>query len=157
MAKQGRPLKFATPEELEAKINEYFSTCGRQRIKNSDGTDAVEWIDGEIVPVYKEQHPTVSGMALYLGFSCRQSLYQYSDHDGFYDTIKAAISRIEQYAEERLMDGGRPTGAIFWLKNHGWRDEKFLDATVKESKRDLSKLTDEELRTMAEIEKKITS
>lgn len=52
-----------------------------------------------------------------------------------------------------------PTAAIFWLKNRRskeWRDKQEVQqsTTIKDQRLDLSKLSDEELRILAEIQRK---
>ena len=72
-------------------------------------------------------------------------LYQTMCHDKkvkdgkrYSNTIKKAITKIEKFAEEQLYKG-KPTGAIFWLKNHGWMDQHKLDIKVAGSLTDLIK------------------
>lgn len=104
-----RPLKYKTVEELEAAIKEYFDSRQLQ-----------------VMP------PTVAGLALWLGFEDRQSIYDYKDRPAFSCTIKKAITAMEDYAEQRLLVGeGSSTGAIFWLKNHGWKDKTETDVNVQ--------------------------
>lgn len=98
-ANSGRPPVFETPEELSKKIDEYFIW------KEAD--------DGII---------TVSGLAFYLGFASRQSLQDYKEREEFSYTIKKAVLFIESCYEEKL-SGTAPTGAIFALKNMGWKDK----------------------------------
>lgn len=105
----GRPLKYKTTNDLENEILKYFS---RQQELNKP--------------------PTVSGLALYLGFESRQSLYDYNERPEFSYTIKRAILTIECYAEEVLLSGEAATGAIFWLKNHKWTDKTVQDVNVIE-------------------------
>lgn len=125
--KMGAPALFSDPLVLQDKINTYFETCkpsllviDGQPIKNKDGS-------------YIIQHnpPTVTGLALYLGFADRQSLYDYKKRANFSCIIKTAISRIEKYAENELFNNPKPTGAIFWLKNHGWKAEEDKSLTLK--------------------------
>lgn len=105
-----RLLKYKTVQELEAAIDEYFA-----RRKET------------FVP------PTVAGLALWLGFEDRQSIYDYKERPAFSCTIKRAITRIEEYAELQLLSGeGSATGAIFWLKNHGWKDKTEVDTNIKD-------------------------
>lgn len=104
-----RPLKYKTVEELEAAIKEYFNSRQLQ-----------------VMP------PTVAGLALWLGFEDRRSIYDYKDRPAFSHTIKKAITAMEDYAEQRLLVGeGSSTGAIFWLKNHGWKDKTETDVNVQ--------------------------
>lgn len=75
------------------------------------------------------------------------------------------IKRIEQVFEAKLFKGAlkgmlNPSAAIFGLKNnHEWKDKTETDLTTKgESmnvRADLSKLTKDELKQMAAIEKKL--
>jgi hypothetical protein len=99
--KIGRPRIWNTAEEMELAIEAYFEQ-------------------------YKP--PTITGLALFLGYACRQSFYDAAKLDGFSDTIKRARARCEEYAENELFNNPRPTGAIFWLKNAGWSDRK--DITI---------------------------
>jgi len=109
----GRPPAFKTAAELEARIDDYFNYAVPYRqvvIKKGNFTDVKE------IPV-----PTISGLALHLGFNSRQSFYNYEGKPEFMDTIKKARFFIEQHYEEMLQTGNT-TGAIFALKNFGWRD-----------------------------------
>lgn len=87
------------------------------------------------------------------------------EHDS--EEIKVMLDREtnEQYIERvpvRKIYPPDSTAAIFWLKNRQkekWRDKTETDVTTKgeslNKKPDLSKLTDEELETMARIQDKI--
>lgn len=128
----GRPAMFRTPEAMQAKIDEYFSSkVGQFPLLDRDGKQ-VYTKSG--VPLFEEEPPTVAGLALFLGFADRQSLYEYKDKPAFTCTVKRAITRIEQYAERGVMTRDKPTGNIFWLKNHGWKaeEETKLDVSLPE-------------------------
>jgi len=112
--KTGRPAKFNTPEELEAKIEEYFIKCPDKR---KIGTDA-GLLD---IPT-----PTLSGLALYLGFADRHSLFDYEQRKEFSNTIKRARARISQ-VYENLTHSSNCTGAIFMLKNLGFSDKQEIE------------------------------
>lgn len=99
----GRPRIVESPEEFDRLVDEYVSLC-------RDNEDPV----------------TFSGMALHLGFSTRQSLYEYQAYDGFSDSVKRARLIVENEYERRLYSG-QPTGPIFALKNHGWSDKQELE------------------------------
>jgi hypothetical protein len=102
----GRPPIFASVEEMEEAIQEYFAEC------NDPETP---------MPL------TVSGLAYALGMST-ETLRKYGDKDQFSATVKRAKQRVEMYLECRL-DAAAPTGAIFNLKNNfGWKDQQ--DHTV---------------------------
>jgi len=103
--KGGRPRKYETPEAFDAKVEEYQLYC----VENNE---PVTW----------------TGLALYLGFSSRQSIDEYLQYDGFSDSVKRAKTFVEWNYEKRLASGeGTPTGAIFALKNFGWKDKTELD------------------------------
>jgi hypothetical protein len=100
----GRPPKYADPELFDQRINEYF--------------DSIIDEDGE----YKRA-PTVTGLALSLGFVDRQSMYAYKGKEQFNYIVKRAISRIEEYHEQRAATESAVTGSIFVMKNMGWKDK----------------------------------
>lgn len=108
MADTGRPLKFKTVQELQQAIDGYF-----EEIKNS------LYINADGVPIYEPL--TITGLALALD-TTRKTLMEYEEKDEFSNTIKKAKTRIENYAEKRIFSTN-PTGAIFALKNYGWRDK----------------------------------
>lgn len=98
----GRPLKFQSVEELEDKINEYFS----------------------VTPF--EEH-TITGLALHLD-TTRELLCDYELKDEFSDTIRRSKMMIENAYEKRLIKRGN-AGDIFALKNFGWKDKTEQDIT----------------------------
>lgn len=100
----GRPRIVKTPEDLQNKVDEYFKL-----------------IDESGKP------PTASGLARFCGFLSRQSIYDYAElSEEFSYTVKEALLRIEEFAESRLYSQS-PTGAIFWLKNKGWKDRSEIE------------------------------
>lgn len=99
---RGRPLKFQSVEELQTKIDAFFAECEAE-----------------------EEPLTITGLALALGTS-RQCLINYEDKPEYFDAVKTAKDRVENYAEKRLFTG-TPTGPIFALKNFGWTDEQNLN------------------------------
>jgi len=62
--------------------------------------------------------------------------------------------RIENYAENRLF-GNNPTGAIFALKNYGWKDKREVEQTGHSGGpiqlTNISTMSDDDLRQMVEI------
>jgi hypothetical protein len=100
----GRPLKFKSPKQLLKKGLEYFA----EQDKNA-------------------QPYTITGLANYLDTS-RETLMNYEERDEYFDTIKKLKQKCEEYAEIRLFSS-TPTGAIFALKNFGWKDKQETDIT----------------------------
>ena len=131
----GRPAFFNTPEQLQERCDEYFLTNAG-------------------LPL------TITGLALFLGFESRQSVYDYSKHGEYSYIIKTAQLKVENGYELRLFSD-KPTGPIFALKNMGWVDNQAIDHTTAGESlnkgRDLSKLTDEELRAMNAIQHKLNA
>lgn len=97
----GRPRIYNTPEELEIAVNQYFDETDYQDI-------------------------TITGLAFFLGFESRQSFYDYEKNDAFSYIIKRARLRVEMQYELRLGNQS-PTGAIFALKNMGWKDKQEVE------------------------------
>ena len=83
-------------KELDSKIKEYFAS--------------------------NPEKPTVTGLAHFLGFESRQSLYDYKEREVSSYTIKRAILKIESKHEEKLYESAA-SGSIFWLKNRDWTDK----------------------------------
>lgn len=129
----GSPPFIKTPEELQSKIDQYFQ----------EGVKKKTVVIGRAPNNYtlEIEVPTISGLAYYLGFESRQSFYDYEHRPAFSYTIKKVRLFIEQHYEEMLQTGNT-VGAIFALKNFGWKDRQELETdgkvevTVKYEKRD---------------------
>jgi hypothetical protein len=118
MNNKGRPPIFKTAEELQSKIDEYFES----RKQETTG------YDNKGMPVTKMNPPSLTGLALYLGFESRQSIYDYEKNTDFSYTIKRARLKCENFIEEGLYGGEIPPAAgIFALKNFGWSDRHDID------------------------------
>ena len=108
--------KFKTKKKLQAAIDEYFDTGA-----------TVRTVVTGVVPYQKTieiQVTTITGLAFFLGFASRQSLYDYEKDGRFSYIIKRARLKIEQNYEEMLQVGsGQAAGQIFALKNMGWTDK----------------------------------
>lgn len=92
-----RPRIYDDPEELDLECEQYFIT----------------------LDPYK---PTVNGLALFLGFASKQSLYDYQEKEEFSYPIKKALTKIESAHETNLYSNA-VAGSIFALKNMGWKDK----------------------------------
>lgn len=117
----GRPPKYKNVEEIEEKIEQYFESCGGEPLLDDEGNQVVNKY-GYPCWIKPPKPPTVTGLALALGFSCRSDLLYYQGKKQFYDTITRAKSRVEEYAESRLFDRDGSNGAQFSLRNNfkGW-------------------------------------
>lgn len=143
----GRPPMFETPEELSKEIDNYFNGGVKTRKVIVGKPPNTQVIEIEV--------PTITGLCIFLGFESRQSFYAYELKPEFSYTIKSARLFIENTYEE-MLHAGNTTGAIFALKNFGWIDKQEIDqkTTLSDERIDASKLTTEELRTLAEIQRK---
>jgi hypothetical protein len=103
--KIGRPLRWQTPDELRAVLQEYL-----------DNTP--------------EDELTVTGMALELCAS-KQVLAQYEKRPGYSEIIREAKLLVENAYERDLRRKGR-SGDIFALKNFGWKDTQEQVVTITE-------------------------
>jgi hypothetical protein len=109
----GRPPKYKTALQLQTKIDRYF--------KSGLHIETVIVGKGEAQKAIEVAYPTITGLVMYCGFSNRHSFYDLEKQDEFSHTIKMARSRLEQHYE-MLLQRGLGAGAIFALKNFGWRD-----------------------------------
>lgn len=114
----GRPPMYSSPEDMQAKIDDYFQNCPDYRVAYDKMGNA-----------FKIPTITITGLALHLGFCNRQSMYDYENKPEFSDTIKRARSFVEKEYEMALSQGNC-TGAIFALKNFGWKDKTEVDNNV---------------------------
>jgi hypothetical protein len=98
----GRPPLFKTKEDLEEKLNDY--------------------------KVYLElsgKPPTIAGLAYYTGID-RQTIYNYSEKDEFFDTLKGFRDFVIMNYEELAIEKGNG-GIVFLLKNYGYTDKQEVE------------------------------
>jgi hypothetical protein len=110
----GRPPFFETVEQLEEAIHKYFTEGVKKRKVVVGKAPNAQLIEIEV--------PTITGLCYYIGFESRQSFYDYEEKPEFTYTVKRARLFIEQEYEEQLIIGNT-VGAIFALKNMGWKDK----------------------------------
>jgi hypothetical protein len=127
----GRPPIFTSVEEMQEKIDAYFKECEGKVMKDEDGKPILNKYGQPII--YGAKPLTITGLALALGFVSRQSLLNYEAKDEFFDTIKKAKAKVEEYAESRLFDKDGSNGAKFSLSNNfsGWAEKQQIEADVK--------------------------
>lgn len=128
----GRPPKFDSPEQMQVLIDRYFEDCKGHILYNDDGSPVLDKYGNAVI--IDAHPPTVTGLALALGFNTRLSLLNYQAKPAFVNTVSRAKSRVEQYAEERLFDKDGANGAKFSLANNweGWREKQQIEADVKQ-------------------------
>lgn len=121
----GRPPKYKNVEEIEEKIEQYFAICEGEPLLDDEGNQVINKY-GYPCWIKAPKPPTVTGLALALGFTTRLSLLNYQGKKEFMNTITRAKSKIEEYAESRLFDRDGSNGAQFSLRNNfkGWNGEQ---------------------------------
>lgn len=126
-ARGGRPPKWTDPIALQAKIDDYFDQCKGRYLKNDDGTYLLNKYGQPVLVDNKP--PTITGLALHIGFNNRTSLLDYADKPEFTDVITRAKTRVEEYSETRLYDKDGVTGAKFALASNckRWTDRQTVE------------------------------
>ena len=120
-SKMGKPRSVGSIEEMQEKVDQFFEEHTHDE-------------NGILLPVEEWKPLTITGLALHLGFTTRNSLLDYESYDDndYLCIVKKAKTRIEQYAE-MMMYKGKAAGPIFALKNiGGWRDERANVITGKD-------------------------
>lgn len=119
----GRPMSYATEEELQAEVEKYFVSLMAPAYDEQGNQVGLRWIN----------KPTVGGLAVYLGID-RSTIHHYSKSDRYFTTIKRAKDLIHSFNEQMLMEGKNPVGAINTLINTSefWvSDQKNIQITPK--------------------------
>jgi len=128
----GRPRLFSSPEEMEEKINEYFSLCEQT---------------GEPL--------LLSGICLYLDIGT-STLHDYAQRPDFSEVLKKARMKIEHYIVKNVLQNKLNTAAaIFKLKHcFNWSDKSKVEIEENKTMLDkdkLNNLTDEELKLFQKL------
>ena len=131
----GRPLKYKTPKKMQKAIDKYFKNCESKPLLDEKGHVLTDKHGNPVI--IQGPPPTITGLALALGFTNRQSLLNYQEKDEFFDTITRAKARVEQYAEERLFDKDGANGAKFSLANNfkGWKEKQNIEVSSMEKEK----------------------
>jgi hypothetical protein len=152
----GATPKYSSPEELVGVIDKYFESCWEEDwreeyIGESKEKQWVQRFDHEGNPVVKlKERPTVTGLALALGFTTRQSLINYQHKDEFAPIIEKAKLMVEYFYEKGGASGEiRDAMAIFALKNFDWTDTVQIKNDTGEVR-----LTPDEVARQIEIARK---
>jgi len=103
----GTRKRYETAEAIQQEIIKYFETCEQEK-----------------------KRPTMTGLALSLGFQTRDALHKYRCQPGYefaWEAIAFAKLKIEEYYEQALTDPktANVAGVIFTLKNNfNWADRQ---------------------------------
>lgn len=121
-----RVAKYGKPEEMEKLIDDYFAKFENpEPLRDTEGRII---LSKEGSPVYREELPTSAGLAYFLGFSSRCSLWEYEQKPTFARVVKRAKLRLQSFWEPKLATKSA-SGAQFWLQNikDDWRDVKQIE------------------------------
>ena len=99
MARMGSPPRYKSKQEMQKKIDEYFEACKGRVLTGDDGEPICNKF-GQPVMV-DQKPPTITGLALALGFTSRQALLNYQAKPEFVDTITRAGERAYLFTHER--------------------------------------------------------
>jgi len=117
-------LFFFTADELSSRIDTYFNDVeGELNPKKKPGKESKgELSDAQKIWNRDPELPTISGLALFLGFDSLKAFEDYEKQGKFAPILKRGRLRIETVYEKKLHMQS-PAGAIFALKNMGWNDK----------------------------------
>ena len=105
---QTGPKPFLTPQQFEYGAIEYMKSLEESGNK-----------------------PTITGLALHLGFASKQSVYDYRKREGYEHVAARAVTMIENSYEQQLANGRGDGGVVFALKNFGWTDKQEIQHSEK--------------------------
>lgn len=147
----GRPPIFKNARDLTKKVNEYFVYIkGLEKVKRKRQIDPVTkekaWIE-ERTWIRNPEPATITGLALYLGFANRQSLYDYEKQEVYSGVIARARTRVEHEYEKKL-SLPNPTGPVFALKQMNWTDKHSHELTGKDGANLFVDKSDDELKDL---------
>lgn len=120
----GRPPLFDSPEEMQAKIDSYFTACDEGTLQ-----EVYDQKRKTVVSIKQRIPYTVPGLAYHLGFATRKGLFDYERKEKFRNTVTRAKLRIERQRNEKAISGEQdPRFAQFDLKNNfDWQDKQEID------------------------------
>lgn len=102
--------------------------CQEDKMKRLYTEDNIDELNANIERYFQEHEtPGFAGLAYALGFSSRQSLWEYAGRE---DEISLPIKRAMLYIEadyEKSLRSQHCTGSIFALKNRGWTDKQEIE------------------------------
>jgi hypothetical protein len=142
----GRPLLFKDKEALQKAIDDYFLECENHK------KEVIFKVGYDPVSISDPLVPTIAGLAYALKVD-RQTIYNYSHRDDFFDTVKAARDYIVSRIENKLVNSEtQVTGTIFLAKNYGYNDRQEIETinhNINENiDIDYSKLSEDEIKDL---------
>jgi len=126
---------FASPKDLDALIARYFDYIeGEYQVvqQEAKATKAKTKNTEEKIWVREPEPPTLTGLALYLGFNSRQDFEACEARARYGARLKRARLRIESIYEKKLHYHSS-SGAVFALKSMGWNEQTDDKASTGET------------------------
>ena len=111
--------RFKSAEELIDILNDYF--------ENGGTVVTSEKRTGESVT---KRVLSLSGLIYHLGFDSMKMFYEAEKHKEYGVYIRRAKMLVMRNYEEMLQTSSNPTGAIFALKQFGWKDNTASEVNV---------------------------
>lgn len=110
-------------ERIRAAADAYFLECQGQPLLDREG-EAV--LDRQGQPIFLHTHPpTVTGLALALGFRDKEELLSCQGGGAEADAVLRARLRVEEHCERQLFDKDGYRGAEFSLRhNFQWGEQE---------------------------------
>ena len=118
-----------TADELSTGVNDYFTYIkGKYRTTKAPPKKPGDKPTRQKIWDREPEPATITGLALFLGFSSRLSFDDYEQKGKFAQLLRRGRLRIEAEYEKKLHDH-YTSGPIFALKSLGWNDGKTIDTT----------------------------
>lgn len=117
---------------MQKKIDEYFAQF--EKVKYLKDEKGLVIVDKQGLPVIDKDMPTSSGLAFFLGFRCREALWNYKKQSSFALVLARAKLKLQTYWEP-LLSTKFASGAQYWLSNirDSWKDPKTLEAEANKT------------------------
>jgi hypothetical protein len=127
-------MKFKSITYLRFRISLYFTYIkGIFHFEDASETTKSKKTIKEKVWDRQPEPPTLTGLALHLGFNSLADFENYENTGEFGPELKRSRLRIEGEYEKKLHQQA-PTGAIFALKAMGWNERDSADDSNQSSK-----------------------
>ncbi|MDW0314058.1 MAG: terminase small subunit [Nitrososphaeraceae archaeon] len=130
----GRPRDYETPEELASNVLDYFTWCEGEfkevevkKVNKKTGEESIRKVKECIRP---PESYTITGLCLFLGFESRSTFDEQAKRSSEFSYIVKRAKMVVEQKYEKNLDSQSPTGAIFALKNMGWKDKTEQDVTM---------------------------
>ena len=115
MGRRSAGMPRLNAKALEQRIDDYFRSCYGEPMVDEE-TGGVK-LDKKGKPVASgKRPPTLSGLALAMGFASKADMLRYQGKPEVMTAIQRGRTRVEQYAEEKLFDKESSAGAKFVLE-----------------------------------------